>query len=285
MNELWRRTVELWRRYPVLAVPILVADPVSYGLRRLGPGMRYTVVTWVYTKLTEEHSVLGGTTQSGAHTGIATAASYFAAPLITLLFSWAEVAAYVVAAIVITRMIRRLLAKDDVELSRETPLGSYAAGILWLSLLTLLVAYCADIPLGALWLYWRQFHMTSSFVRMPVLNCLLVWPGYLLIALVLTPMCLRLMARSARSVMRGDVGAMGRRASIYAGVAIVVLSGLSSIKICSIASSGQKIVFGAILSLVVALPYIPLFISLSLLALDGSTVLVRGEEVGEVAVS
>lgn len=266
MGHLWQKTMELWRRYPILWVPILIADPIEYGLRILKPILTRHLTFWIW-KAFSQHSVLGGTL-GPSPTG--TFLVYLAISLTTILFTFIGVALYVAAALTIARTTHQLLKSESDPNPRLSILGAEdLGGVSWLSGACILVAVIVAVPSAWLLVYLRHVFKPYSVNPSSIESSLAALPACLTVVYFLTPSYLRLTARPSGNSIGNDEISIGRRFGAFTVVALLSLSAIATGGLFpTMNSASSRFLLGMILSLLVATPYIPLAIIFGLITVQ-----------------
>ena len=265
MKELWHRTIELSRGYPSLWLPVLVAAPLSYVWRQLQPIVQHQIIF----SLMQPHSVLTGsmgTIDGGSE-------QYWEAYLLIGIAKFGllliDVCGYVIAMLVTARMLGRLIATDTQNAPyADTSIYSHSRSVLRLSSLTLVLALAfgalIGIPAG---IYAASVHQISLLTK-PYIIGIAALILYLVLSYFITPLALRLLARSQSQEIGAAELSAGRKASMFTGLAIAVISVVQLEAAHSYQTTlTQRMVFAIAGTVITALPYTPLFIALSLLAM------------------
>ena len=265
MKELWHRTIELFRGYPSLWLPVLVAAFLRYLWRQLQPIVQHQILLC----LLQSHSVLTGSTG----TIDSSSAKYWEAYLLLGFAKFGllliDVCGYVTAMLVTAKMLSRLIANDTQNAPyADISISSHSRSVLWLSFLTLVLALASGalilIPVSA---YSASIHRISLITK-PYVIGIHILIMYLVLAYFITPLALRLLARSQSHEIGAVELSAGRKASMFTGLAIAVISVLQLEAAHSYQTTlTQRMVFAIAGTVITALPYTPLFIALSLLAM------------------
>lgn len=262
MKELWHRTIELSRGYPSLWLPVLMAAPLSYVWWQLQPIVQHQIIF----SLMQPHSVLTGAMGSSSE-------KYWEAYLLIGLVKFGllliDVCGYVIAMLVTARMLGRLLAQDTQNAPyADISISSHSRSVLRLSFLTLILALALGALLGIpAFAYAASVHRTSLLTK-PYVIGIGILIIYLVLAYFITPLALRLLARSQSKAIEAAELSAGRKASMFTGLAIAVISVLQLEAAHSYQTTlTQRMVFAIAGTVITALPYTPLFIALSLLAM------------------
>ena len=260
MKELWRRTVELIRHYPVLWLPVLWADSLRYGWEQL----RLIILHAVLPSLFYRQSLFGASVPDTSQGRVAV--FYVLNLTNTVVLQYADICGYVVALLITAKMLGRLTAYDP----KDTPyanisIASHWSGVLWLGLLVYVVAFGSGvifIPAA----YYTGAARHLSILSKPYVIAPVGFVMYALLAYFLTPVALRLLSRSEKNEIRGKDIATGRTCWLLAGAAITVLSLIQlSTPNPFDANLAERAAVGLFWTIFVSLPYTPLFIAISLL--------------------
>ena len=261
MKELWRRTVELIRRYPVLWLPAIWAGCLSYGWAHL----RLILLHDVFPAVMKQQSVLGG---SVSDTSPGRVGAFFLLSVVnTNILQYADVCGYVVALLMIAKMLGRLTANEPSGAPyADISIASRWEGVLWIALVTYVVA----LGMGAVAMWPVAYYAGSvhhpSIASRPYVVTLAILPLYAVLAYFVTPMALRLLARSGKNAIGYEERSLGRLSSLLACAAIATLSfiQLSTPKPFGL-NALETALIGLFWAVLISLPYTPLFIAVSLL--------------------
>jgi len=231
VKELWRKTIELCRRHPVLWMPVIGAAILSPLWRELGKTLSRDVV---------------------------------------------------IAMLVTAKLLGRLL----VEVSHAGPYDKVAkTTVKGPAFLLGLLVYLLSTGVSVLILLSVTSLATSThrpvLMTSPYLIGAEIIPMYFALGYFLTPMALRLLTKSNGTLMDSDRIAMGRECSFLAGATITILSVTSLAVGRSLHTTPvQAAVYGFASTIISALPYTPLFVAFSCLALKN-----EDEQTFDVALS
>ena len=261
MKRLWQRVWELSRQHTVLWLPVVGAALLSCGWTQLRRSAIHQMLPWIL-RAHQGHSVLGGsfpTSENSTGYGLVYVASF----LITTVCEYADICCYVIAMLIIAHLLGKLMT----DATHDKPYISFSVarhglGVLWLSLLVYLLALASS----ALVFLPVTFYPTSRLGQPFTIAVVLVM--YSALAFFITPVALRLLARAGGAQIGPEEVAIGRRCSLFVGVAISLLSAVQ----LSIAGKlhvdhAQREAFGIVGTIVTALPYVPLFLALSLISM------------------
>lgn len=261
MGELWQDLVEMLRRRPALWLPVLVADLLGYLLNLGRNGLLRSIVL----HQTAQRSALGGEV---VHTQLSASAMQSTA-IVALLVSWLiyflRLLLYSGAFIAIAALVHAYMQRSERPVAAIRPaLGRSWGGILELALRALAVYAVAALVFSWLSPFLAR-HGQTALVRSP-------WFGYgltLLVLLILSaalpPVALRVLA--GRSPDRP----LTRIAQQFAFALVIVASllatfvGTNSRQLAQVPPAARY-PLEATGSLVAALPYVLLFVGMSLLA-------------------
>ena len=261
MGELWRDLVEILRRRPALWLPVPLADLLGY---LLNIGRNSLMRSFIFHQ-TAQRSALGGAV---VHTQLSASAMQSTA-VIALLVSWLtyflRILLYSAAFAATAALVTAFLDRSEKPASRIRPaLAQHWSGILELTLRALAVYAVAALVLSSL-SPWLQKHGQTALVRSP-------WFGYGLTLLVLLSLS-ALLAPVGLRVLAGAAPDRGltRTAQQFSFALVTVASLLASF----VGANGRQLAqipfaarypLEATGSLVVSLPYVLLFVGMSLLA-------------------
>jgi hypothetical protein len=271
MRNLWRATAYLFWQHPVLWLPLIVADLTAFCIESLKRLLTHQIVLW----LVQRHSA--SILSSGPEYSDQASASVKAA-LLTLPFIWGT---YFLSILLYTMaMLATAAILHNLSVARDTNLPAVAP-MIWSSMRRALVlsikllALCATSallfgPLIILSLTFgsKPFWQFPTFLFSELLTTL-VMVG---ISYLITPSALRLIQYLNPSVGFQWTYGQGR---LVGAAAVVVSAGLSLLLqkaepsiLRDLHPHGSAFVYmiNAVISLIVAFPYIPLFIALYLIA-------------------
>ena len=259
MKELWRKTVELCRRHPVLWLPVIAAAILSPLWRELGK----TLSRDVAISSMRGSSVLDGSSASSF--SVPQWLFYVPGPACAI----ADACCYVIAMLVTAKLLGRLLAEASHALPYQNIAKTATKGSAFLLgflvyLLSTGVSVLILLPITSLITgMHRPVLMTSPYL----IGAELI-PMYFALGYFLTPMALRLLAKSTGIVMDGDRIVLGRECSFLAGAAITILSVTFLVVGRSFHTTlAQATAYGFASAIISALPYTPLFVAFSLLSM------------------
>lgn len=188
--------------------------------------------------------------------------------LVRSLFEWIGVCIYLASAIVTAKMVRKICNGDGPTEEAKVPVSAYAGNVGWVALLTLLLSAAVGLVLFVPTLSFLSRHQLGSMTLSPYVT----WPEtllmYLVIAYVMTPPTLRLIAKAVGRRPAAAAISMGRIIALALATCSLLLSLLASlVKLPGADERGDLLVLGYMNSLFVALPYVPLYIAFGLLAM------------------
>jgi hypothetical protein len=257
MRELWRRTTGLFWARPVLWLPLIVASLLAYAVDELRKGLDHWLVL---TMVESRASVL-----SNARVPLHPSPFSLQLPIVVSVAAWFLIPCFYTAAFVITA---RLVRDSEITLEaaqRHLPYGRMAGFIL-----KLLALSTCSILFFTVFAYFsaRHHHFSSiwSFWSMHALTSLIS----LGIAALLAPIAIHLLREDQEMPTSAESLKLGIYFSLFAVFACSALKAF-----CDISARAHPSVHGAVNALVslnicilTALPYIPLYIALALIAGD-----------------
>ena len=263
MKRLWQRVWELSRQHTVLWLPVVGAALLSCGWAQLRKSAIHQILPWIL-RARQGHFVLGGTFPTSGNSTAGYGVIYLASFFITTLCEYADICCYVIAMLIIAHLLGKLMT----DATHDKPyigfsVARHGLGVLWLSLLVYLLALASS----ALVFLPATFYPTSRLWQ-PLVTITVVLVMYSALAFFITPVALRLLARAGGAQIGLEEVAIGRKCSLLVGVAISLLSAVQ----LSIAGKlhvdhAQREAFGIVGTIVTALPYVPLFLALSLISM------------------
>jgi hypothetical protein len=263
MKELWRRTLELIRRYPVLWVPVLWAGALSYGWGQL----RWILLEDVLPLLlrsSQQRSVLGGMV-----TGVSQRATVFVqvlGGLATYFCQYAQICCYVFALMMTAKILRNVLSGQGHDNPyADLSIGRQRGGVLLLGFLIWVVGGA----MGVLFFLAVTTHANSVYTSMlfarPYLVGVVSFATCAVPAYLFTPMALRLLSVRIKS----EQIARGRKASLLAAVAFAGLAAIqNSVPETHAEGLSRLVAIGILRILIFSLPYVPLLVALCLVAVE-----------------
>lgn len=263
-ETLWRRTVTLSREYPVLWMPVIGAELACVGLRSVKSAVKPYLLQYAFS----HRSVLGGESIDYSHSNMVRATVLGGGLELTVQF--ATVALYVIALFLTARMVRRRVggeraSADEISAKRAFQLAVKAFAVV--VVLTVIFTLAIDVPLmRSRWhavLVWWLFIDLFSLLLMLVLAYLLV------------PSALKAISAPRTEVDRRSIQ-LGRKTALASVVVSISLMILWHIVTRSFMGSRAEASFAqAIQSVLIALPYAPLYIAFALLAEESRPVRVE----------
>lgn len=276
MQTLWRKTSELFWQYPILWLPILIADILQFLLLQFQRLVNQRIVAFVAEG---PRSVLGGPPDPPANPYLATMkAGLLAAPLSAGIYLLC-VCLYVAGLLITARLVQTCLEGDNLKLKATTSevVRTSKARILVLSIKILSLFIFGFLLFTQIDSGFSQFTTVSGRnVGYAFAIILTAITGY-----ILTPAVMRVLQPS-QPVSAADLG-RARWAVILTTIASSVI-GLSAAKAELSFFTGQpypsaltRQTMELVGTLFAALPYVPLAIALSLIAFDPN---MHPEEIG-----
>jgi hypothetical protein len=293
MRTLWRTTVSLLRKYPILWLPAILADVLTFNIDWLDNLLRHWLTQKLLPWLSEGHSVLSNSPVYVAPTQqVINIAIYLTAPI-----EWgARFLSDVIfaCALVATAAILRNIAETGIGTLREAiaPIAASRRRILIFSLKLFalnLVGVCVMLLLAAPIMSLNPQviqHKLETFFSLSLKTSLALerlnlipnlfsylWalPITLCIVYVIAPWQLRLIQPLDFNPSM-EQKKQARLAAIYVTLAIIVLSILTSIiestLLQQLSPASRLVVYsvGTITSLITVLPNVPLYIAFYLIA-------------------
>lgn len=268
MLNLWRKTIELLRKYPILWVPYLCADVATSCLTWLRRLASKAIFHWVATK--HLHSVLGGdvvTTNFDYDT--MKKALRLSAPL-EWVTQYVNACLYVAALILVAVLVAMVLRGEKPDLAAAAPtLRTYSRRILLFALI-----FCAlTLVLTALAILPSNYLLSVKLQQSRVFLALLIGEELLTTicsAWIMTPIAIALIRPRDAVAVSVERRSLGRRFAVLVGATVIGLSQLSGLlmtRLGPISNLGQA-VLRPLDSLVVNAPCILLFIALALIAAE-----------------
>jgi hypothetical protein len=263
MRDLWHRTVELIRTYPVLSLPAIWAACLSYGWEQLRRIILHNVLPLVLYRT----SVLGASVPDTSPSRVAVL--YVLSLSNTVVLQYADICGYVVALLITAKMLGRLTADNPKDAPyANISIASHWSGVLWLGLLAYVVAFGSVVIFIFLPIAYfpAAAHHLLSILKRPYFMAPTGFITYAALAYFLTPVALRLLSRLGKRGISCKEIATGRKSWLITGAAITALSfiQLSTPKPFD-ANLAERAAVGLFWTIFVSLPYVPLFIALSLL--------------------
>lgn len=270
LKDLWRKTRELFGKYPVLWLPVLVADLVKFLLEFPRHWMTRSVVRIV---VEPHHSVLGTTPDPASRSSV------FWASVMSAPFTWdtyfIDICLYTAAFVVTAALVRMALQNQQPKIAAGLrSLTSKILSGLGLSLKVFVLYVIAAMYFGFLLTVLSKIIDPRSFPStVPILASVIV--GFL-VAYFIAPCAVRLLLTKDSPSLVAKTHWTARAFAILAMLASVLLSvfcqraELSLMRDGSYLFGAARLITDAGASLLTVLPYIPLFVVLSLIAFRGS---------------
>ena len=261
MGELWRDLVETLRRWPALWLPVLLADLLSYAVN-LG---RNGLLRLLVLHQTAQHSVFGGPVVHGPMTASAMESTTVIALLLSWLTYFFRTLFYAGAFVATAALLRAFSERDQRPAAQVAP----AMGRHWGGMLELALRGLAVYAIAALVLSWLTPYLTRHGHAAVVHNG---WFGFvvslvvlLTLSWLLPPVGLRVLSGHEPKPL------LARSAQQFAMVPVLVAALLAwfvgaNARELAQAPAGARYPLEIVGSLVVALPYVLLFIGVALRA-------------------
>jgi hypothetical protein len=259
MNHIWQRTVFLFWQYPVLWLPVLVADFAGYWLTRLQQLLTHQIVLWIVQS--GQHSVLGDITAPITYQSSAVMkAALLTAPLVWGNY-FLHIAIYALAFVITAAFVRNRSHESSSGLGLShirgqiVPVFRFALKVLALCAIAALLFFL----LGSAGLLSQSFSWFFTMGLTIFFSSAIGW--------ILAPPAIKLV--QVQSPTPPDP-ILKRSARLYAAIAIAVSTTMAfALQTVTRATHGPPLWITCVaifISFIAAVPYIPLFIALALLA-------------------
>jgi len=268
MKELWQRAFELFRRHIILWVPCTVAGILILALGKL----ENAEIRWFIRFFETQRSVLGGEAQSGDLSEALHRATMFIYPL-GFLREFLDVLFYVMALATTNSLVQSILGEKKPDM--VAALGGIGArfwDVLWFSakyMLALAVVTGIDVVLGSSPLTSDRFHEILFSKKYLVYAFRLIAEGCL--AWVLLPSAIRLLRSPGSQTISIETRRFGTFFAVAAS-AVALAFGFLTGKVESgiiLDNQGERLVVAVVNTAIINMPDSLLFITLTLLALQG----------------
>ncbi len=262
MKRLWQRVWVLPRQHMVLWLPVVGAALLSCGWMQLRKSAIHQILPWTL-RAHQGRSVLGGSFPTSENSTAGYGVVYVASFLITTVCEYADICCYVLAMLIIAHLLGKLMT----DATHDKPyvgfsVARHGLGALWLSLLVYLLALASSALVFLPLTFYPTSRLGSPF--MPIAVVLVMYSA---LAFFITPFALRLLAQTGGKAIGPKELSIGRKCSLLAGVAISVFSAIQLTLVKALhADPAQREAFGIVGTIVTALPYVPLFLALSLIS-------------------
>lgn len=262
MNELLLQTRSLLVKHPVLWLPTLCAAALSYMWNQLGAIIVHGLLPWILTT----HSALGGEVPDTSPLRVVT--SYAVSFLSKNSCQYADICCFVAAMLITAKMAGHATAKDgEIVPYAGLSISSCMAGALRLGLIAYLLAIAASGPVLVPFMYYLQKENRLDAVNQLYVPILATACIYAMLAYFLTPAAIRLLISSIGRPLTATKISTARICSLFAAAAIMILAAIQVLAPRPITHTlVQRALLAILWSVLVALPYAPLFVALSLLA-------------------
>jgi hypothetical protein len=268
MRNLWRNTAYLFWQYPILWLPVVLADVIAYCLRTFQSWMQHAVIQ----SLVEGHSVLSSSPEPVSTLPVTWAIIFAASKLMVELVN---LYLYAAAMIALSILIPALVARMKMPWQQILPVVKQSCVRILLFSLKLfgmiLVASFLDVELV---MYLPRLHFLPLSMAVPSRdqNIALVALFFAAVAWLLAPSAVALLRP------RGSPPAENlRHARNFAAVCVltsVAIYLFAQVEKASFAPLLTSVfrgnLFWGVLSVISAIPYVPLFIAIYLIATPGS---------------
>jgi len=268
MRNLFRQTSFLFWQYPILWLPIVIVDPIVFCLNLFDHKVTHAIILSVVTK----HSVLGGASEPIIPTSFQTLKILFLTKPIDWGTHLVALYLYICAMMTILALTSALRSKQKLSPSRVLlPFQQSFPNVVFFSLKLLVAVGIAAIPF---FIFTFVFFERNGARYVSVQNFSLVFSTLALSALAyfVAPAAVKLLRPHDSKMITPE---KARQAGISAALAVIACDALyfftMQIRPTFISRSTHwsgDFIYGAVASLVSAMPYTVLFIALSLLAKD-----------------
>lgn len=267
MKELWSKSTALLWANPVLWVPVLCADLLGFFLNLLQKTINRSIVQWLV--LHTHSSVLGGAPDLATERALEFKAALSAAPL-TWGAYFVTVYLYAVALAMTAGLVLAIVKglQPDMQVqsgfvrARRAAIFSLSVKIFGLMVAAILVMGVAIVQ--AVGFFGRRIPASS----VGLVSALVAFAA---IAFFIAPSALRLIGGDTSEVSANGIGE-ARRFAVIAVMSSVAIGYFCGVAVHAIRAAGTENdgtargITDAAASLITALPYIPLFVILALVA-------------------
>jgi hypothetical protein len=262
VRELWDKTWKSLRRYPALCLPVVWASLLAYGWAKLRMMCIHEMPTLLLR--TYSQSVLTDSMVGYAQPG---SAQYFGVLFLTGFVSLAclfsIVCCFFVALMTTVKMLQRYtIGTSPVRLMSWRLIG-LSAGFYVMGSLCFALAFAATYQLGL------HVHKDYLFTQNSVLGLQVGLVGVVL-SYLLAPAALQLVAKSCGHVVTDGADKGARVCAIITAVTLTVIEvAARRLRVTGQFSPLEAVLANLFITVATALPYIPFFVAMGLLALDG----------------
>lgn len=264
MRELWQKTAALFWERPILWVPVLCADFLRYWLWTFEDTASRKLVIWLLYK----HSVLGGLVPrtSGSEISLILKAALIGAPPLWGSY-FLDICFYTSALLMTSALAEMIVAESKPDL---------LVALRFMKLrLRRVVPFSLKVFLflvgGAVIFASTLGRFGGGLTRMYIygFGATAIWSA--LIAYFMAPAAILLLRDSQSALLKRESAVRGRAFAIAATIAVSAIAYFATLAEQSSATSpifahgAPVLAVNCVASLVAALPYIPLFIALSLI--------------------
>jgi hypothetical protein len=261
MRTLWRKTSELFWQHGVLWLPVFVADLFSFGIDHL----RKPLFNLVVTPLLTNHSIITGA-QELTTDKTKIFMGEVSSMLIIAFLELISIVAFVSAFFATAKLVKRKLGYLETD-AREVGLTHILGLCVRASVIVAPLALCGFLVTTYFPIALHRFNLLLHSYATQVEGLLVM----ALIAYLLTPGALRAIAEPEGHVIDQETKSQGRQAALLAVVvSAVLLAFVTMAENSLLATPGQWFFIYLVASPITAMPYIPLYIALTLLAVEGS---------------
>ncbi|HEX4022033.1 MAG TPA: hypothetical protein VHX63_12885 [Acidobacteriaceae bacterium] len=269
MQELWRKTITLFWSEPILWLPVLCADIAAFCLTRLQKFFTRQIVLWF---LQNHHSVLSNSPASSNNIAV----FIMKAALLAGPFVWGTyflcICLYTAAFVVTASLVHQFLQRQQSDLSFAlTSLRSCFRSISFFSLKLLGLYAIAAVFLVSATSLIQSVHPAKFLTEQPVIFSsfflISVWIAY-----NMTPAGIRLLRNPQSPSITAQSIKSGRTFAILIVLASTTIGYFAQVSEMSFSSTSLfsrgigLLTMEGVASLIVAFPYVLLFIALALTA-------------------
>jgi hypothetical protein len=274
MQALWRKTIEFLRAHPILWVPLIIADLTAFIMNSLQKSATHGIVHWFLTR--HYHSVLGGNLISpDLDPNAMRKAAILCTPLVWGSY-FVHICLYTAAFVLTAAFVGKILCNQKPCLADAVSLLRLnLRQVTWFVLKVLALWMLGGISLILFPAAFTRFFFENRFLGPAAFGTVASLLGYICASWLLTPAGIRLIQAPLSEDLSVETIERCRIVAILASVASLVLSYLvmkaeASPYISSAFDPAfHNLIVSPLLSLLVAVPYLLLWISLRLLATEG----------------
>jgi hypothetical protein len=277
MRQIWRKTIELLRTQPLLWLPVVIAALVNYGLIWLRPVAIHSMILHL---VPQEHFY-------GIDIPVYPPPAWLKALAYAVQYGlgYVRVCCFVFALFVTAKLVGSFATSDkDGFVFSWMYISRRWMGALWLALILSVIELGADY-LIFLAIRWCDLH--DLFTSYPIEISLDLVSGFLVYFLLFyfgIPPAVRLLSYPREGSISPHKIGLGRACSLLAAVPLVLVG---NTEFWLRRFIHPTVWVNLVEEVILALPYVLLFVALSLVAMEGegSTMALDGEVAGEASPS